>query len=86
MENDSEVLQVLTEFVRTELLHGEGGGLDAKTPLLELGVIESLNITSLLAYVERRFAVRIPDEALLPENFLDLQAITRMVLRYRSGT
>lgn len=76
------VLSLIKEFIVTDMLHGQGEGLDRQSPLLELGVIESLSMVRLLDFVEHRFGVKVPDTELLPENFETLEAITALVTRY----
>jgi len=39
------------------------------TRLLESGVVDSLGILDVVAFLERTFRVKIDDEELLPENF-----------------
>ena len=72
-------LASLHDFVARELLDGQAAGLDARTPLLELGVIDSLSMVSLLSFIERDLGVAVPMEQILPEHFQDLGAIARLV-------
>jgi len=54
--------------------------------LLENGVLDSLGILDLVAYLEREFQVSISDEDLLPEHFDTLDRLTAFVERKRSET
>jgi acyl carrier protein len=47
--------------------------------LLEAGIVDSLGILSLVAFVEETFSVRIEDEELSPENFESVEALSRFV-------
>ncbi|MHB8056670.1 MAG: acyl carrier protein [Desulfuromonadaceae bacterium] len=63
------------------LLNEIAVGLDKKTlepdeDLLELGIIDSLGLMKLISFMEETFAISIPDEEVVPENF---QSLTRMV-------
>ena len=59
-------------------------GLDKKTlepdeDLLELGIIDSLGLMKLISFMEETFAIRIPDEEVVPENFQSLTRMARLV-------
>lgn len=47
--------------------------------LIENGVIDSLGIFQLVAFLEERFGVTIGDEEITPENFGSVTAIERLV-------
>jgi acyl carrier protein len=61
----------------------ERSELDPKTPLMEWGVIDSLALTDVLAFIEDEFEVAIPPEEITPENLQDLEAIATLVARLR---
>lgn len=77
----SEVGRILHEHVVETLLHGDAGDLDEDTPLLELGVIDSLAMVGLLAFLRERFGVVVPDREVSPRNFQSLAALRRLVER-----
>jgi len=79
--DDTEIEGALRGFIVETILEGDDAGLDASTPLLEWGVIDSLAMVSLLDFIHRRFAVRIPDAEVLPRNFQTISAIGRLVKR-----
>ena len=43
--------------------------------LFESGILDSAGLVSLVGYVEKTFDISIPDEDLLPENFMSIKAI-----------
>lgn len=55
--------------------------LDPKTPLLELGIIDSFALTDVIAFVEDEFEVVVPAEEITSANFRDLDAIGALVAR-----
>ena len=55
-------------FIAREFLNGKDEGLDATTPLIEWGVIDSIAIVSLRDFVSTRFGVEIPHSELKPSN------------------
>ena len=74
-----EIIDGLLDFAQRELLHGNADDLDADTPLLELGVLDSLSMVGLLSYVDEAFGVRIPEEDVVPEHFDTLRSIAALV-------
>jgi len=71
----------LTDFVNRSLLKSaEAPVVDAETPLFESGVINSLRILDLIAFVEKTLDVRIPDKAVRLQNFRSIRTIARFLL------
>jgi 2-hydroxymuconate-semialdehyde hydrolase len=83
---ESSVFDGLRAYVAENVLRGEDSGLDGDTPLLEWGVIDSLAMVGLLTFIEESWRIRIPDDEVKPDNFVDLNALTRSVLRLRGST
>jgi len=80
----STVVEELREFVAREFLNGKDEGLDATTPLLEWGIIDSVALVSLLAFIKQRFQVNVPNSELHPTNVGTLEAMAAMVLRLQA--
>ena len=53
--------------------------LDADESLFERGLIDSLGITILITHLEKKFAISVPQQDLLPDNFDSVNAITDYV-------
>lgn len=47
--------------------------------LLAQGVVDSLAIVKLTLFLEERFPIRITDEDIVPENFRDIESLSRFV-------
>jgi acyl carrier protein len=77
--NSSEVQQILRTFIVGEWLQNQDRGFDGSTPLLEWGILDSLRMVALLAFIEERFGVRVPDDAVTPANFGTVDAISQWV-------
>jgi len=75
-----EIFNKLKSFIANELLDGTDGGLDQTTPLLEWGVLDSLSMVSLLAFIEESMGIHVPDKEVKPENFENLQAIIKLIM------
>jgi acyl carrier protein len=78
---DAEMVRELREFVAREFLNGKDEGLDASTPLIDWGVIDSIAIVSLREFVLERFGVEIPNADLKPSNLTSLATIAAMIER-----
>ena len=60
--------------------------LTSDESLLENGVLDSLGILDLVAYLEREFRISVSDDDLLPEHFDTLDRLTAFVERKRTET
>lgn len=69
----------LRAFVEERHLDGRATLLD-DTPLLEWGVLDSLALADLIAFVEERFAIGVPLDAITPDNFRSLRTIATLLV------
>ena len=53
--------------------------IDIDTDLLQEGVLDSLGIVRLVGKIEDEFKIRIDVDDLIPENFVNVQAIDKLV-------
>ena len=60
-------------------------GLKDSDRLLETGLIDSLGILDLVAFLEAEFGLIVSDEELLPENFQSVECIAQFVDSKRDG-
>ena len=71
---------VLKTFIKSELVADQGlPSIDENESLLENGIIDSLAIMKLLAFIEKEFMVKVSDEDLMPENFNTIASIVRLI-------
>lgn len=77
----NDVNQALEGFITEKLLHGDGSELNLHTPLLELGIVDSLAMVSLLTFVQKSFGVTIPDAEVSPRNFQTIEALSALIMR-----
>lgn len=77
---DRDVRAALREFVVDRLAAASGrSDIGDEDDLIDSGVIDSLGIFQLVAFLEERFGVTVADEEITPENFGTLLAIERLV-------
>jgi acyl carrier protein len=72
----------IRDFITREILHGTLTiPLYDHDPLIESGIIDSLGVMTLLAFLEDKFSIQMPGDELIPENFESILAITALVER-----
>ncbi len=79
-----EVRTKLRTFIGRELLRGQDEGLRDDTPLLELGVVDSMGIVLLTTFLEKELRVVLPPEDLTADNFATIEALARLLVRQRA--
>ena len=55
--------------------------LSTKQPLLDSGLLKSVDIYQVIVYLEPTFGIAIPNAEISKENFNTVEAMTKMVLR-----
>jgi acyl carrier protein len=74
-----------TEFIKQEILHGRAVNLDQNQDLLSAGVIDSLGILRMVAFMEERFGVQVPDDDVVFENFQSIRAMSEYVAQRKQS-
>lgn len=82
MEDD--VISVIRQFLHGRRLLKSSAEVADGESLLETGVIDSLGVVELTAFMEERFSIRIDEDDLVPENFDSLLAMREFINRKRS--
>ena len=78
--------EAILEYVRKEYLDEDDDvELDANTPLITGGIVDSFSMVSLLRFLERKYGVSIPDEEATPEAFDTVKSIAALVARHQRG-
>lgn len=77
MEYDRNHIETkLSGYIRQECLPaGSNEILDFDRNLFEAGIVDSAGLISFISYIEREFGMSIPDDDLLPENFVSIARI-----------
>jgi clorobiocin biosynthesis protein CloN5 len=82
--NVAEIEAEVVQFIGAQLLSGDDAGLNRTTPLLEWGLINSMEMKQLVGFLERRFAVSIAGQDVVAKNFRSVESIAELV-RARSA-
>lgn len=76
----------VSDFLQRELMNtGTKDPLEVDAPLLERGVIDSLGIQELVAFLEKEFGIDVQDEEIVPENFENVRCIAALVRRLKQS-
>jgi len=76
----AEIEERLAAYLMEECLpRNSAATLSSDQNLFETGVVDSAGLISFIGFVEREFGMTVPDEDLLPENFVSLSSIARYI-------
>ena len=78
----SEFGTKIKEFIMTEVnpdLHLER--IDDDEPLIESGIIDSLGVLKILAFLDEQFGIDLSSEEIKPENFRSVRSICALIER-----
>jgi acyl carrier protein len=74
------ILENLEKVLLTEIaIDLDKKSLDPDEDLLEQGIIDSLGLMKLIAFMEETFGIKIIDEEIIPENFQSLASMVSLV-------
>lgn len=77
----------LLQFVKDNLLRGEQD-VGPEDSLIDHGIIDSIGLMQLMAFLEERTGMRIPDHYVTPDNFQSVAAMEALLdeLKSRSSS
>ncbi len=73
----NETSSTILEFLNHELLGDSAGTIELDTPLFNDGLIDSLKILQLIAFIEVKTGRTIPDREVVMENFRTVRTIAQ---------
>jgi len=78
-----DLTKTILDYVRREYIEeGDDRPLDATTPLITGGIVDSFSMVSLKRFLERKYAVTIPDADATPDAFNSVERIAALVTRF----
>jgi acyl carrier protein len=82
----AEIGERLERYVRTQFRVASGDARFSRSvPLFEAGYVDSVGVVELLAFLSEEFAVHLPDDALMSDDFSTIDGIAAIVCRFRDG-
>jgi acyl carrier protein len=77
---EAEISTLLLDFIRERFLDDDpASDLNERTPLLEWGVLNSMNTTLLLGFIREELGYDVPPTSVNARNFRNVGAIVAMV-------
>jgi acyl carrier protein len=70
----------LTQYILDEFVRKRGGIIKEDEDLLSSGLIDSLGILKLVSFMEEQFALQIPSEDVVYENFHSIESMSRYLV------
>ena len=78
---DDKKVEVLSTWILAARSTGQNQPIEADTELLDSGLLDSVQIIELVAFVEDHFNVKIDVADIVPENFGSIAKILTMIER-----
>ena len=81
-----ELNSSIKEFIKTEVnpdLHLEQ--IDDDEPLIETGIVDSLGVLKILAFLDEKFGIDLSSEGITLENFKSVRTICNLVEKQRGA-
>jgi acyl carrier protein len=66
---------ILLDYVKKELAVGSKRNIQMDDDLLSAGIIDSLGVLQLVAFIEEQFNIQMPDEDVVLENFQSVNSL-----------
>jgi acyl carrier protein len=81
-----EITKVVRDYIIREYVpEGDDREITETTPLISGGLVDSFSMVSLLRFLEKKYAIHIPDAAATPEAFDTVERIVALVRRFQQA-
>lgn len=67
----------ISNYIKEEIMRNPKADLPDDEDLLSAGILDSLGILQLVAFIEEKFGIKVPDEDVVFENFQSIDSLTR---------
>jgi len=75
------VVDVIRRFLAIELRIPDAERLDPELPLVQRGILDSIEVIQVVTFLEKEFGIRIEETEVLPGNLRTLSAMAAFVER-----
>jgi acyl carrier protein len=72
----------ITDYIKNEVIHNRNAPINEADDLISAGIIDSLGILQLVAFISDSFGIEVPDEDVVYENFHSIEAISNYLQKY----
>ena len=83
--DELEVGVAVRQYIVTEILEDDDEGLNGQTPLLQWGILNSMEMTRLLGFIDQQFQIRIAPSDISPARFKNIDEIAAFVVSHERG-
>ncbi len=83
-EINNEMKNKIIEYIKIQLINQENIQINADEDLLSSGILDSLSVMKLIAFIEESFEIKIDPEDMVIENFLDVNSMETFILDKKS--
>ena len=81
-----EISKAIRDYIIREYVpEGEDQEITEATPLITSGLVDSFSMVSLLRFLEKKYAIHIPDAAATPEAFDTVERIVALVRQFQKA-
>jgi acyl carrier protein len=77
-----ETQKTLLDYIREEYLEEDDEDINADTPLISGGIVDSFSMVSLKRFLENKYSITIPDDKATPEAFDTVNKICALVKEF----
>jgi acyl carrier protein len=75
---------ILMDYIKNEIMRNRNARLTEEEDLLSSGILDSLAILQLVAFIDEQFGIEVPDQDVVYENFNSIQSLTGYLAQYSS--
>ncbi|MFO0795721.1 MAG: acyl carrier protein [Candidatus Brocadiaceae bacterium] len=76
-----EIIAELEKFILSELaFNKDQRSIVSDEDILSMGVVDSMGIIRLVAFIEEKFGITVKDEDIVPENFQNIDSINNYIV------
>lgn len=73
---------LLTEYIKNEIMRNGKAELAEEDDLLSSGILDSLAILQLVAFIDETFGIEVPDQDVVYENFNSIKVLDDYLKQY----
>lgn len=73
---------MITEYIKKEIVRNDKATISEDEDLLSSGVLDSLGILQLVAYIQDTFGIEVPDKDVVYENFHSIKSLDEYLKQY----
>jgi acyl carrier protein len=82
----NDMKKMVLDYVKREYLEEDDDReIDESTALISGGIVDSFSMVSLKRFLEKKYAIQIPDADATPEAFDSVDSIVALVNRYKKN-